>query len=209
MIFTAASVPLYFAIPTAVEMVVTSGEALPLYAFCASTTLAVSMLGGMFAITPAYEADLFGTKYVGAIHGRMLLYVSAAALSGPWLLIKLRSNAEQASVVDLLKVISPERFQETFGASMDQALSMLEAKTLTINKLLVLAPPGNLSVLEFDCCFLVIVMCVFLLEAKTLTINKLLVLAVYVLTCLHCARLFLFYFTIWILSLLIWSSHSQ
>ena len=44
--------------------------------------LAVSMLGGSFAILPAYEADLFGTKNVGPIHGRMLLYASAAALAG-------------------------------------------------------------------------------------------------------------------------------
>ena len=48
----------------------------------ASTMCAVSMMGGVFAILPAYEADLFGTKFVGAIHGRMLLFSSAAALAG-------------------------------------------------------------------------------------------------------------------------------
>ena len=44
--------------------------------------MAVSMMGGVYAILPAYEADLFGTKFVGAIHGRMLLFSSAAALAG-------------------------------------------------------------------------------------------------------------------------------
>ncbi len=48
----------------------------------ASTMMAVSMMGGVYAILPAYEADLFGTKFVGAIHGRMLLFSSAAALAG-------------------------------------------------------------------------------------------------------------------------------
>ena len=38
-------------------------------------------IGGAYAILPAYEADLFGTKYVGAIHGRMLLFSSSAALA--------------------------------------------------------------------------------------------------------------------------------
>ena len=27
-------------------------------------------MGGVFAVLPAYEADLYGTKYIGAIHGR-------------------------------------------------------------------------------------------------------------------------------------------
>ena len=82
LIFTSVAVPLYFVMPTIVENVVTSGSALPLYMFCTSATLAVSAMGGVYALLPAYEADLFGTKFVGAIHGRMLLYSSAAALCG-------------------------------------------------------------------------------------------------------------------------------
>ena len=54
--------------------------------FCTSATLAVSAMGGVYALLPAYEADLFGTKFVGAIHGRMLLYSSAAALCGEFFL---------------------------------------------------------------------------------------------------------------------------
>ena len=82
MIFTIGSIPLYLALPSMIDSVVTTGSALPLYCFCASTMAAVSMMGGVFAILPAYEADLFGTKFVGAIHGRMLLFSSAAALVG-------------------------------------------------------------------------------------------------------------------------------
>ena len=38
--------------------------------FCASTVAVISILGGTFAVLPAYEADLYGPKYVGPIHGR-------------------------------------------------------------------------------------------------------------------------------------------
>ena len=81
-LFTAGSVPLYFAMPTIVDSVVSSGSIVPLYGFCFTTALAVSYMGGVFAILPAYQADLFGSKFVGPIHGRMLLFSSVAALIG-------------------------------------------------------------------------------------------------------------------------------
>lgn len=63
--FTATSVPLYLALPTIVDTVLSTQSTLPLYVFCGSTALAISMMGGVFAILPAYEADLFGSKFVG------------------------------------------------------------------------------------------------------------------------------------------------
>lgn len=42
-----------------------------------------SMYGGGFATIPAYLADIFGTKYVGAIHGRLLTAWSTAGIIGP------------------------------------------------------------------------------------------------------------------------------
>lgn len=81
-LFTVGSIPLYMYMPTLVDTIITTKEALPLYAFCGGTTLAVSMMGGMFSCLPALEADLFGAKYVGAIHGRMLLFMSAASIGG-------------------------------------------------------------------------------------------------------------------------------
>lgn len=65
----------------------------------ASTMCAVSMMGGVFAILPAYEADLFGTKFVGAIHGRMLLFSSAAALAGEFILYSLSYYMKNKLVV--------------------------------------------------------------------------------------------------------------
>jgi hypothetical protein len=106
-IFTMGSVPLYFALPTIINNVVTTGAPEPLYVFCASTVVAISMFGGVYACLPAYEADLFGTKYVGAIHGRLLLYSSTAAIAGPILLGKLRAYSEQTAIADLMSKVRP------------------------------------------------------------------------------------------------------
>ena len=80
--FTLGSIPLYCALPTLVDNVIFTGSSVPLYCFCASTVAAVSVMGGVYSILPAYESDLFGTKFVGAIHGKMLLYSAAASLTG-------------------------------------------------------------------------------------------------------------------------------
>jgi hypothetical protein len=41
------------------------------------------MYGGGFATIPAYLADMFGTLFVGAIHGRLLTAWSTAGILGP------------------------------------------------------------------------------------------------------------------------------
>ncbi len=43
----------------------------------------LSMYGGGFATVPAYLADMFGTQYVGAVHGRLLTAWSTAGVVGP------------------------------------------------------------------------------------------------------------------------------
>jgi len=144
-IFTATSLPIYLSIPTIVDSVVQTGATLPLYGFCAATVMAISIFGGTYAVLPAYQADLYGSKNIGAIHGRMLLFSSAAALIGPSLVIKLRGASHQTAIDDLLTKISPEKFQDAFGAPMEQASQLLATKTLTINKLMILAPPGTID----------------------------------------------------------------
>lgn len=42
-----------------------------------------SMYGGSFSTVPAYLADIFGTQFVGAIHGRLLTAWSTAGIVGP------------------------------------------------------------------------------------------------------------------------------
>jgi MFS family permease len=62
----------------------------PLFAAIGSKALFVlafgiilSMYGGGFSTVPAYLADMFGTQFVGAIHGRLLTAWSTAGIIGP------------------------------------------------------------------------------------------------------------------------------
>jgi MFS family permease len=50
----------------------------------------LTFYGGGFATIPAYIADLFGTRFVGAIHGRILLAWSLAGVLGPQLINNFR-----------------------------------------------------------------------------------------------------------------------
>ena len=51
--------------------------------FVASFCVIASMYGGGFSTIPAYLADMFGTQFVGAIHGRLLTAWSTAGIVGP------------------------------------------------------------------------------------------------------------------------------
>jgi MFS family permease len=141
-LFAFGSAPLYLALPALIRAAVESPEpsAAPLVAFCGATFAAVSFMGGTYAALPAYEADLFGPKYVGAIHGRMLLASSAASLAGPSLLLALRARAETDAMADLLARVDPAVFAERFGADISQAKQLADAKTLTVQKLLEVLP---------------------------------------------------------------------
>ncbi len=70
---------------------------LPLFviAFC----LILSMYGGGFATIPAYLADIFGTAYVGGIHGRLLTAWAAAGVVGPVLVNYIREYEIARGVV--------------------------------------------------------------------------------------------------------------
>ena len=58
--------------------------------FVAAFGIILTMYGGGFATIPAYLADIFGTKYVGGIHGRLLTAWSAAGVLGPVLVNYIR-----------------------------------------------------------------------------------------------------------------------
>ncbi len=67
---------LYFSIPSSAGA---GSKLLFVGAFC----IILSMYGGSFATVPAYLADLFGTQFVGAIHGRLLTAWATAGILGP------------------------------------------------------------------------------------------------------------------------------
>jgi MFS family permease len=58
--------------------------------FVAIFCVILTMYGGGFATIPAYLADIFGTKFVGAIHGRLLTAWSVAGILGPVLVNYIR-----------------------------------------------------------------------------------------------------------------------
>ena len=74
--FFLLGIALYALAPTFANM---GSKALFVGAFC----IILSMYGGGFATVPAYLADMFGTQFVGAIHGRLLTAWSTAGIIGP------------------------------------------------------------------------------------------------------------------------------
>jgi MFS family permease len=66
--------------------------------FVAAVCVILSMYGGGFATVPAYLADVFGTQFVGAIHGRLLTAWSTAGIIGPVVVNYIREAQLAAGV---------------------------------------------------------------------------------------------------------------
>ncbi len=66
--------------------------------FVASFCIIASMYGGGFSTIPAYLADMFGTQFVGAIHGRLLTAWSTAGILGPVVVNYLHDTRQEAGV---------------------------------------------------------------------------------------------------------------
>jgi MFS family permease len=66
--------------------------------FVLSFGIILSMYGGGFATVPAFLADMFGTQFVGAIHGRLLTAWSTAGIIGPVVVNYLREFQLAAGV---------------------------------------------------------------------------------------------------------------
>ncbi|SEB35381.1 Nitrate/nitrite transporter NarK [Nitratireductor aquibiodomus] len=58
----------------------------------------LSMYGGGFATVPAYLADIFGTQFVGAIHGRLLTAWATAGIIGPVVVNYIREAQLNAGI---------------------------------------------------------------------------------------------------------------
>ena len=69
---------------------------LPLFILC--FLVIISMYGGGFATVPAYLRDMFGTRYVGAIHGLLITAWSVAGVLGPVLVNYIRQYQIESGV---------------------------------------------------------------------------------------------------------------
>ena len=82
-VFFALGAVLYWLVP---QLGASGNIALFVLAYC----VIMSMYGGGFATIPAYLADMFGTAFVGGIHGRLLTAWAAAGIAGPVLVNYIR-----------------------------------------------------------------------------------------------------------------------
>jgi MFS family permease len=90
-IFFGLGIALYAAAPFAGTI---GSVALFVAIFC----IILTMYGGGFATIPAYLADMFGTRFVGAIHGRLLTAWSTAGILGPVLVNYIREFQINAGI---------------------------------------------------------------------------------------------------------------
>jgi MFS family permease len=67
-----------------------TGEMGSVTLFVCAFLIIISMYGGGFSTVPAYLRDMFGTRYVGAIHGLLLTAWSMAGIFGPVLVNYIR-----------------------------------------------------------------------------------------------------------------------
>ena len=141
-IFFLLGIALYLSIPFTAQQVSASPSIIWLVYFYAATMIIFTMYGGGFATIPAYLADIFGTRYVGGIHGRLLTAWSTAGLLGPFAITSLRQKSVTRAINDLVTTIDPQRFEEHFGAPLSQLDALVAQNSVTIARLMEIVPPG-------------------------------------------------------------------
>jgi MFS family permease len=142
-IFFVLGIVLYLSIP----FIAAEGSRSPAVAwlvlFYAVTMVIFTLYGGGFATIPAYLSDLFGTKFVGGIHGRLLTAWSTAGVLGPLAITQLRETSRRSAIRNLALQADPSAFAAKFGVGVDQLDALIAAKTVTIAKLMEVVPPGT------------------------------------------------------------------
>ncbi len=144
-IFFALGIVLYCSVPFTANRVSADPSVMWLVLFYGATMLIFTMYGGGFATIPAYLADVFGTRFVGGIHGRLLTAWSTAGVVGPLAITSLRQSAVAHAVADLAAKVDPAMFQQRFGAGIDQLDKLVSAQTVTIARLMEIAPAGTVD----------------------------------------------------------------
>ncbi len=90
---------IFFALGASLYIVAASAAdwgMLALFVLC--VCIIASMYGGSFSTAPAYLADVFGTQFVGGIHGRLLTAWSTAGIAGPVIVNYLHDTRVAAGV---------------------------------------------------------------------------------------------------------------
>ena len=95
--------------------------------FCGSTGLLLTMYGGLYALLPAFAADLFGEKHVTAIFGRLMMAAPIAAVAGPMLLSNMRAHSYSCAAIQLAENVDARHFEAKFGAPTQELNTLLGA----------------------------------------------------------------------------------
>ncbi|ANG62952.1 MFS transporter permease [Marinobacterium aestuarii] len=143
--FFVLGMALYLSIPYFAGQVSSNPSLVWLVLFCAATMIIFTMYGGGFATIPAYLADIFGTLHVGGIHGRLLTAWSTAGVLGPFAITYLREQSLNDAINSLASQVDPAVFSATFGAGLDQLQTLMASNTVTLGRLMEIAPAGTLD----------------------------------------------------------------
>ena len=144
-IFFSLGILLYLSIPFTAKAMSVDPIVTYLILFYAASMVIFTMYGGGFATIPAYLADIFGTRYVGGIHGRLLTAWSTAGVLGPVAITQLRQNSVDSAIDDLATKISPEKFSEIYGDSIENLSLLVQEKTVTISNLMPHMPAETIN----------------------------------------------------------------
>lgn len=144
-IYFLLGIPLYLSIPFFAYRESIGPSLIWLTGFYGATMIIFTLYGGGFATIPAYLADLFGAKYVGGIHGRLLTAWSTAGVLGPWAITALRQEALHQAIREVASQVEPDRFASTFGGPLSQLDALIAKQTVTLPKLMELAPAGTID----------------------------------------------------------------
>ena len=144
-VFFILGIGLYLTIPYAAAAVSANPAVQYLVMFYGATMIIFTMYGGGFATIPAYLADIFGTKNVGAIHGRLLTAWSTAGIVGPLAITKLREFSVVDAMNKLTEKIDNATFIKAFGTGKENIERLIETNTVTIKSLMDIAPNGTID----------------------------------------------------------------
>jgi hypothetical protein len=132
--------------PQLIQLAVDGGlGAAPLYMFCGTSVLIVSWYGGSLALLPAYTAHVFGPREFAAIYGRLMTGWSAVAVASPSLLNCLRGRSSREAIDSLAAITPAEDFERAFQAPITELPALVDAKVVTIARLMEIAPSGTID----------------------------------------------------------------
>jgi hypothetical protein len=122
---------------------------IPLLVFGSTVFGAVSNFGGAAATRPPLIADLFGVHNVSVISARQLSVVLPSAYLGPKVASHFREESIRENIIDLTSKVDAKQFETAFGAGKESLDSLIEHKSVTIARLMELAPQGTVDPTPF------------------------------------------------------------